>query len=40
VSGQGGDWQPRFQRYVTAFEPVLGPQEGPPADWHEDATTT
>ncbi len=24
-------WQPRFQAYVAAFEPVLGAQEGPPA---------
>lgn len=23
-------WQPRFDRYVAAFEPVLGRQEGPP----------
>jgi uncharacterized protein YndB with AHSA1/START domain len=23
-------WKPRFERYVTAFEPVLGHQEGPP----------
>lgn len=23
-------WQPRFDRYVAAFEPVLGHQEGPP----------
>jgi uncharacterized protein YndB with AHSA1/START domain len=25
-------WQPRFDAYAAAFEPVLGPQEGPPAD--------
>jgi uncharacterized protein YndB with AHSA1/START domain len=24
-------WQPRFAAYAEAFEPVLGPQEGPPA---------
>jgi uncharacterized protein YndB with AHSA1/START domain len=24
------DWKPRFDRYVDAFEPVLGEQEGPP----------
>jgi uncharacterized protein YndB with AHSA1/START domain len=24
-------WQPRFERYAAAFEPTLGPQEGPPA---------
>jgi hypothetical protein len=23
-------WQPRFERYTAAFEPALGPQEGPP----------
>ena len=26
----GEDWKPRFDRYVAAFEPVLGEQEGPP----------
>jgi uncharacterized protein YndB with AHSA1/START domain len=24
-------WKPRFDHYVAAFAPVLGPQEGPPA---------
>lgn len=24
--------RPRFEAYVAAFEPTLGPQEGPPAD--------
>jgi uncharacterized protein YndB with AHSA1/START domain len=24
-------WQQRFATYVAAFEPVLGPQEGPPS---------
>jgi uncharacterized protein YndB with AHSA1/START domain len=24
-------WRPRFEGYVLAFEPALGPQEGPPA---------
>ena len=24
-------WQPHFERYAAAFEPTLGPQEGPPA---------
>jgi uncharacterized protein YndB with AHSA1/START domain len=28
----GEDWRPRFERYKTAFEPALGPQDGPPAD--------
>jgi hypothetical protein len=27
-----GAWQPRFESYVAAFEPALGPQEGPPAE--------
>ena len=36
VNHQGEDWQPRFERYVAAFEPVLGPQEGPPQDWQEN----
>jgi uncharacterized protein YndB with AHSA1/START domain len=26
-----GDWRSRFDRYSGAFEPTLGPQEGPPA---------
>jgi uncharacterized protein YndB with AHSA1/START domain len=26
-------WQPRFAAYAAAFEPVLGPQEGPPAGY-------
>jgi uncharacterized protein YndB with AHSA1/START domain len=29
----GEDWKPRFDRYVATFEPVLGPQEGPPAGY-------
>jgi uncharacterized protein YndB with AHSA1/START domain len=24
-------WQPRFQAYAATFEPVVGPQSGPPA---------
>lgn len=24
-------WKPRFDHYTAAFEPALGPQEGPPA---------
>jgi uncharacterized protein YndB with AHSA1/START domain len=27
---EGEPWQPRFDRYVAVFEPVLGAQEGPP----------
>jgi uncharacterized protein YndB with AHSA1/START domain len=26
-------WQPRFDAYAATFEPALGPQEGPPADY-------
>lgn len=25
-----GSWQPRFERYVASFEPILGHQDGPP----------
>ncbi|HWE71276.1 MAG TPA: SRPBCC domain-containing protein [Acidimicrobiales bacterium] len=25
-----GEWKPLFDRYAAAFEPALGPQEGPP----------
>lgn len=27
------EWQPRFESYATAFEPVIGPQQGPPAGY-------
>lgn len=27
---EGEPWKPRFDRYVAAFEPVLGHQDGPP----------
>jgi uncharacterized protein YndB with AHSA1/START domain len=30
VSGEDPGWQSRFDRYRGAFEPDLGPQEGPP----------
>jgi uncharacterized protein YndB with AHSA1/START domain len=26
-------WQPRFDAYAAEFEPLLGPQEGPPAGY-------
>jgi uncharacterized protein YndB with AHSA1/START domain len=26
-------WRPRFEAYAAAFEPALGPQEGPPAGY-------
>lgn len=28
-------WQLRFERYVAAFTPVLGQQDGPPEGYHE-----
>ncbi len=31
----GETWQPRFERYVAAFEPVLGHQDGPPDGYNE-----
>jgi uncharacterized protein YndB with AHSA1/START domain len=33
--GAGDDWAPRFDRYRTAYEPLLGAQEGPPVGSHE-----
>ena len=30
VSTPSGSWRGRFVRYTAAFEPALGPQEGPP----------
>lgn len=30
-------WRPRFDAYVVAFEPSLGPQEGPPAGYKGDS---
>jgi hypothetical protein len=26
-------WQPRFEHYAAAFQPTLGPQEGPPSGY-------
>jgi uncharacterized protein YndB with AHSA1/START domain len=31
LGAESGSWRPRFERYVAAFEPVLGHQDGPPA---------
>jgi uncharacterized protein YndB with AHSA1/START domain len=28
-------WTPYFDSYSAEFAPVIGPQEGPPEDWHE-----
>jgi uncharacterized protein YndB with AHSA1/START domain len=34
LTGLDGDgWQSRFESYAVAFEPALGPQEGPPAGY-------
>jgi hypothetical protein len=32
-------WEPRFSAYAAAFEPALGPQEGPPAGYSGDSPT-
>ncbi len=29
------DWKPRFDYYVGVFQPVLGPQEGPPDGYND-----
>jgi uncharacterized protein YndB with AHSA1/START domain len=35
VAGGGGDdWARRFQRYRADYEPILGPQDGPPSSDH------
>lgn len=31
-------WRPRFEHYVAAFEPALGPQEGPPPNVNRSST--
>jgi uncharacterized protein YndB with AHSA1/START domain len=33
--GQSDPWQPRFDRYVAAFAPTLGSQDGPPEGLHD-----
>jgi uncharacterized protein YndB with AHSA1/START domain len=33
-----GAWPRRFAAYSAAFEPVIGPQEGPPTDYKGDLT--
>jgi uncharacterized protein YndB with AHSA1/START domain len=35
LGAEDESWQPRFQRYVTSFEPILGHQDGPPAGYHQ-----
>jgi uncharacterized protein YndB with AHSA1/START domain len=37
LGGSGADrgsWRERFAAYAEAFEPRIGPQEGPPAEFH------
>ena len=34
---EGESWQPRFEHYVAAFEPILGHQDGPPAGYRASA---
>jgi uncharacterized protein YndB with AHSA1/START domain len=36
LQGAPEQWKPRFDAYSAAFEPVLGPQEGPPAGYKGD----
>lgn len=36
LSPDPGGWQPRFTAYAAAFEPTVGPQEGPPAGYQGD----
>ena len=39
LAGLPGDkdaWRRRFTAYSAAFEPVIGPQDGPPADYKGD----
>jgi uncharacterized protein YndB with AHSA1/START domain len=31
-----GSWRVHFDEYVAAFEPTLGHQDGPPAEYHGD----
>jgi uncharacterized protein YndB with AHSA1/START domain len=35
ITPADGAWQPLFDGYSAEFEPVLGPQEGPPEGAHE-----
>jgi hypothetical protein len=30
------EWKPLFDQYTAAFEPTLGPQEGPPPGFTDD----
>lgn len=33
LPGDPGAWKPRFDAYSAEFEPVIGPQAGPPAEY-------
>lgn len=35
---EGDSWRQRFEVYAARFEPVLGPQSGPPAGYKADST--
>lgn len=37
LSPEPGAWRRRFDAYSAAFEPRIGPQEGPPADYKGDS---
>lgn len=34
------DWQTRFDHYVDVFQPVLGPQDGPPPEFQDTSTSS
>jgi uncharacterized protein YndB with AHSA1/START domain len=38
AAAPGDSWQTHFARYAAEFEPVLGPQDGPPAEYKGNAT--
>jgi uncharacterized protein YndB with AHSA1/START domain len=37
LGGETESWRPRFERYVATFQPILGPQDGPPETSHPSA---
>jgi uncharacterized protein YndB with AHSA1/START domain len=37
LGSEAETWQERFDRYASAFQSDLGPQEGPPAGYHDPA---
>jgi uncharacterized protein YndB with AHSA1/START domain len=36
LAADAGAWKPRFDAYAAEFEPVIGPQSGPPAGYKGD----